>query len=168
MGGRFYRAVTEDKGQCVLEKPKPGVPGDGEPLEPKRICVAPTILQCLIGMAGWDLGHVWIYRTVNEVKAYKVRVEDVFDVVLTDEHWILEDCEFEQLGKYDLEALGVRFDEDDYYSLPGSGPVESIKAMVKYRDHLIRRLGCLVHPLPTIVESFHNAVTLLRRHGVVD
>jgi hypothetical protein len=82
-----------------------------DPLEPvgKRICVAPTIEQCIIAIPYHYGADVTIYRT--EEKELAIEPRDVFDAKVTHEGWLTKATRFIKLGTLDFEeiekALGV-------------------------------------------------------------
>jgi hypothetical protein len=57
----------------------------------KRICVAPTVPQCLAAICFWK-GKLRVYRTMHKHRAAKAMF--VSDQEITDEHWLFEECKF--------------------------------------------------------------------------
>lgn len=66
----------------------------------KRICVSPTIEQCLVAIPYYNREVLSIYRTQKKVMAS--RPKNVFDYTITDEGWILIDTDFIRIGTLDL------------------------------------------------------------------
>lgn len=87
------------------------IPWDGpnavnrDPTEPpgKRICVAPTVEQCLVAIPYHFGATVSIYRTRNKVIAKKPK--DVFDASITDEGWLTRPISFIKIGSLDFEHI---------------------------------------------------------------
>lgn len=75
---------------------------DDEP-EGKRICVAPTIEQCITALPYSLLSEFRIYRTERQVIAKKAR--KVFDAKVTQEAWITTPTVFIKIG--DLHTTDV-------------------------------------------------------------
>ena len=76
--------------------------GEGEP-EGNRICVAPSIEQCITAIP-YHLSQVLnIYRTKEKVKPHPP--EDVFDANVTQEGWLLKTTEFIKIGKLDFQDV---------------------------------------------------------------
>lgn len=85
----------------------------GENIRTKRICVSPSIEQCVLGIDGvsymesssLEVGKSWyVYQTTKKGKPAR-KVQD-FDT--TEEHWIKEETRFEYFGKL------FRFQESDF------------------------------------------------------
>lgn len=106
---RFFHVSSINLGEKAKLTPK--VPetiskGYGEDAVTKRICVSPTVGQCLMGKSGvktvesalddilQECYYVYEIWTQNAIPA-----ENVHDSWLTDEHWILEEMEFTLVGK---------------------------------------------------------------------
>jgi hypothetical protein len=84
-----------------------------ENIRTKRICVSPSIEQCVLGIDGvsymesssLEVGKSWyVYQTTKKGKPAR-KVQD-FDT--TEEHWIKEETRFEYFGKL------FRFQESDF------------------------------------------------------
>lgn len=76
-----------------------------DPTEPagKRICVAPTIEQCIVAIP-YHLGAtISIYRTKNRELA--TQPNDVFDAKVTDEGWFTVPTTFVKIGTLDFEDI---------------------------------------------------------------
>jgi len=75
------------------------------PAEPlgARICVAPTIAQCITAVP-YALGEVFtVYKTKEKVLASKP--DGVFDINVTNEGWLLEPTLFIKLGYLDFQQV---------------------------------------------------------------
>ncbi len=85
----------------------------GENIRTKRICVSPSIEQCVLGIDGinnmefssLEVGKSWyVYKTSKRgIPAKKVQ-----DFETTEEHWIKEETHFDYFGKL------FRFQECDF------------------------------------------------------
>lgn len=78
------------------------------PSEPlgSRICVSPTIEQCIVAIP-YHLGDtIAIYRTVNKVSAKAP--EGVFDKNVTDEGWLEESTDFVKIGMLDFQLVETK------------------------------------------------------------
>lgn len=75
---------------------------DDEP-EGKRICVAPTIEQCLTAIPYFFSDTFAIYRTEKQVIANQPL--NVFDAEITHEGWIQSPTTFVKMGKLNLEDV---------------------------------------------------------------
>ena len=92
-------------GQSVVMKPQ--IPRSAPHFEDRtipRICVSPTIEQCMIGIAGTILKEAlklvkhkdwYIYTTTSWDY---MPAKDVFDHIDTEEHWFLEPTKFQLYG----------------------------------------------------------------------
>lgn len=85
----------------------------GEDIRTKRICVSPSIEQCVLGIDGisymesssLEVGKSWyVYKTNKKGRPAK----KIGDFETTEEHWIKEDTHFEYFGKL------FRFQECDF------------------------------------------------------
>lgn len=74
-----------------------------------RICVAPTIEQCITAIPYW-METLRIYRTEQKVLAKKAL--DVFDSDITDEGWLVEPTVFIKLGTLKLSELYKKLKRD--------------------------------------------------------
>ena len=73
--------------------------GGDEPVG-KRICVAPTIEQCITAIPYSLDTYCSIYRTKQKIKADKP--SGVFDANITHEGWLLSPTTFVKIGKLDF------------------------------------------------------------------
>jgi len=93
---------------------------DDEPDFPK-ICVAPTVPGCLVALpASCWYSMIYVYRTAEPVRS--VKPWDVVDADVTGERWIVEDCDFIQVGKIcakQLKEIRGRVRKDAGYYFPG-------------------------------------------------
>jgi hypothetical protein len=73
--------------------------GGSEPPGP-RICVAPTIEQCLVAVPYSSCGHGFtVYRTKSPVLATRpYPTKDIFDWKVTREGWLLKPTTFIKIG----------------------------------------------------------------------
>lgn len=86
---------------------------NGENYRTKRICVAPSVEKCVLGIDGvenmsgssLEIGESWyVYRT----KKKGVPAKSVLDFETTKEHWIKEETRFEYFGRL------FRIQEEDF------------------------------------------------------
>lgn len=94
-------------GERVFLQPRvPECRSDEECSITKRICVSPTVEQCLLGIQGCDeLYQVdlcdsgwYVYEYKGRTKPKRVTEEMVCDSGITEEHWILKEEPFTFLG----------------------------------------------------------------------
>lgn len=101
---------------------------NGEDYTTKRICVSPTIKQCVLGIDGikniqstsLNVGCSWyVYRTLTK----GLPAETIYDFETTEEHWIDKTERFQYFGRLcrisdsDLAVFKKRkiiFEFDDY------------------------------------------------------
>ena len=92
-------------GQSVVMKPQ--IPRSAPQFEDRtipRICVSPTIEQCMIGISGTILKEAlklikhkdWYIYTTSSWDYMPAK--DVFDHIDTEEHWFLEPTKFQLYG----------------------------------------------------------------------
>lgn len=92
-------------GQSVMMKPQ--IPRSAPQFEDRkipRICISPTIEQCMMGIAGADLKEAlklvkhkdWYIYTTDSWDY--IPAKDVFDHMDTEEHWFLEPTKFTLYG----------------------------------------------------------------------
>lgn len=103
----WYHISTTLKHNSVLLKPYGNVEKAfnrswNEPDTP-RICVAPSIVQCITAVPYYPCTKFTIYRTKNKVKA-KPAV-NVFDANITKEGWIHKPTIFVKIGELDFEDV---------------------------------------------------------------
>jgi hypothetical protein len=75
---------------------------DSEPNTP-RICVAPTIEQCLVAIPYRSVGDYTIYRTKAPKRAARPR--KVYDASVTQEGWLQETTAFIKIGTFPMEEF---------------------------------------------------------------
>jgi len=95
----WYHISTTLKNKYVNLIPWDEVTGmnrSGAEPEGKRICVSPTIEQCLTAIPYYLSQVSTIYRTKSKVKAHKPR--RVFDAQITKEGWLLKPTSFIKIG----------------------------------------------------------------------
>lgn len=77
---------------------------NGEDYTTKRICVSPTIKQCVLGIDGiqniestsLEVGYSWyVYRTLTK----GVPAETIHDFETTEEHWIKKATRLQYFGR---------------------------------------------------------------------
>lgn len=92
-------------GQSVILKPQiPRTALQFEDRKIPRICISPTIEQCMMGIAGADLKEAlkllknkdWYIYTTDSWDY--IPAKDVFDHMDTEEHWFLEPTKFTLYG----------------------------------------------------------------------
>ena len=69
----------------------------------KRICVSPTLEQCLTAVPYGKRDTIYIYRTRSKVKA--IPPVGVFDSAITMEGWITRPTWFDRVGILNLEKI---------------------------------------------------------------
>lgn len=77
-----------------------GLEPDGE-----RICVAPSIEQCITAIPYWYSSWYNIYKTKNKVIAEKPKTKKIFDSHITDEGWIKIPTTFIKMGSINFEDV---------------------------------------------------------------
>lgn len=95
----WYHVSCKYLGEDVIFTPRtPRSMGDNEP-KTRRICVAPTIHQCLgaISLSKYDT-YCHVYYTEGE----PVRAKEVTDAGLTEEHWFLKKTKFKRLASINV------------------------------------------------------------------
>lgn len=85
----------------------------GEEPPGERICVAPTIEQCITAIP-YFLSTLTIYRTEKKVLAKKA--VGVFDSHITDEGWLTEPTTFIKIGTLNLRSLNRKLKEEEIIS----------------------------------------------------
>lgn len=102
----WYHVSTTLRKRTTTLTPWDGVKAvNRDPTEPagKRICVAPTVEQCIVAIP-YHLGAtVSIYRTKDKVMAEKPK--DVFDANVTGEGWITVPTTFVKIGRLNFEDI---------------------------------------------------------------
>lgn len=68
-----------------------------------RICVAPSIEQCITAIPYTLAAHLIIYRTKDKVLA--APPADVFDMFITEEGWIQNTTTFVKIGELDFDYI---------------------------------------------------------------
>jgi hypothetical protein len=87
--------------------------GGYEP-EGERICVAPSIEQCITAIPYTLTNKLTIYRTKSPVKANPPK--DVFDSKITQEGWLLKPTMFVKIGKIDFNDILLEDDDGNVIS----------------------------------------------------
>lgn len=103
---------------------------ESEPLG-KRICVAPSIEQCIVAIP-YDLySIISVYRTKNKVIAKSPN--DIFDSHITQEGWITRPMTFIKLGIIDFEHVAKKLKlEHVPYEMATSGMLTSQEESLKW------------------------------------
>ena len=102
------------------------------PSEPlgARICVAPTIEQCITAIP-YHLGEtIAIYRTKDKVKANKP--VEIFDVNITNEGWLEEPTSFIRIGYLDFQKV------EDSLKIKNVIPQSASSSEPKYSGKVLR------------------------------
>jgi hypothetical protein len=102
----WYHISTTLKKDLEILDPRNNIEGFNRPdHEPNvdRICVAPTLEQCLVSVPYSKSGIFHIYKTKHLVKARKAY--DVFDAFVTGERWIGNSTEFIKIGILKLKDI---------------------------------------------------------------
>lgn len=102
---RYYYHVTESLDYPKINL-KPRKSGTYRSLDewdfPKRICVSPTVWQCLIAIPYEAPCYLTVYRTLRKVIAYKPNREEILDAIPDigniDEHWLIKPTCFTKIG----------------------------------------------------------------------
>jgi hypothetical protein len=102
----WYHVSSTLKKKKELLKPRDNTEGFNRPEhEPniKRICVSPTLEQCLTAIPYSKRDTVFIYRT--NAKVIAKASQEVFDSPITQEGWILKPTWFIKMGVLDFEII---------------------------------------------------------------
>ena len=107
---RYYYHLTESKhwGDNVILHPQDSGCNRGynEPII-SRTCVAPSLFHCLCAIPLRYCRDYKLYRTKTPIRAYYPF--GVYDMIYTQEKWILEPCEFVFVEVFNLP---ITFTED--------------------------------------------------------
>ncbi len=92
------------------------------------MCVAPSVIQCFIATLYAPEKPVFIYRTTRPRKAYDAS-RDVWDAIITGEHWIWPPVPFERVGTVEA-TLAKRIQEPTrfYHKMTGKNASLKIRA----------------------------------------
>lgn len=106
MNLKYYYHLTQKiwPNNIILKPKKIFNKSDDEP-NIHRICVSPTIKECLMALGStlWYKNSIFIFRT-----KYKIKSSPCFGVIdshLTNERWILKPCNFIKIGKIKPNSL---------------------------------------------------------------
>lgn len=104
--------------------------GGTEPLG-KRICVSPSVEQCLTAVP-YYLGSVFsVYRTKTPVKASCPT--DVYDAKVTQEGWLFEPTVFIKIGVLKFKDVEIKLGIDDVIEeAASSANVKSSRKVLKW------------------------------------
>lgn len=95
----YHVSDTLRKDEITLHPRVEGVNRCFEEPEVPRVCVAPSIEQCMTALP-YCLGIMSVYRTKYQVNAVKaINIEDAH---ITEEHWIIRPIKFVKIGILDL------------------------------------------------------------------
>lgn len=96
---RMYHLSLINHGPVLtVGRATPSDPSSKEPATP-RLCVSPTIAQCLGARMFWPYTDVWVYRTEKPVRG--VTPVDVWDACITHERWLLPGQSLQRVSKLD-------------------------------------------------------------------
>jgi len=95
--------LTKKKEKLIPWGTDKGFNRGGDEPEGKRICVAPSIEQCITAVPYALSTEFTIYRTKDKVKAKQA--ENIFDIYVTNEGWIQVPTEFVKIGILDFETV---------------------------------------------------------------
>jgi len=97
---KYYYHITDNEnwGDSILLKPKrDGFNRDSNEPHTPRICVCPTIEQCMIAIY-LSYGYS-VYRTKHKEVAISAK-ERIFDGHITHEHWLKKPTQFIKVGTF--------------------------------------------------------------------
>lgn len=121
---RYYYHVTEEYwGDRKVLKPRSiGCNRDISELNIPRICVAPSIEQCLIAIYISRKYDYCVYRTLNPISDCDIKNPiRISDAYITEEKWIIKKTTFIYLGNISNEAKSF----GDFECLLGDGSRKS-------------------------------------------
>lgn len=110
----WYHVSTTLKNNTIHLIPwgdEDGFNRSGDEPSGNRICVSPTIEQCITAIPYDPFCVLKIYRTKDKVKA--LRPIGVFDSKITKEGWLLEPTTFVLLGRLYLEEIAWKLNLDE-------------------------------------------------------
>jgi len=112
--------------------------GGCEPIG-KRICVTPSIEQCITAVPYVLETKFNIYRTKSKVKAH--RPEDVFDAKVTQEGWLHEPTSFVKIGMINFRDVerGLNVLQVISEAASSSEPRQSGKVLKWWKQACIKR-----------------------------
>lgn len=100
---RLYHCTQDDHGdQLVVGRRVPLVRAAGEPETP-RLCVCPSVPQCVSAVMLWKNQPVRIYRSDRPRKGVTPR--GVWDQVITGERWLIPGHRLELVGEIPVETV---------------------------------------------------------------
>lgn len=118
----FYHLSDQDLGsECLFEPRK--IPYESRIASLKRICVAPSVRQCLMAVGGvrgnYYCKEFFIYKIEIDKTDHALDTEwpktEVDDHALTEEAWILFPRKFEKVGILHREKWGEYDDENKVF-----------------------------------------------------
>jgi len=128
----WYHVSTTLKNKCVKLYPREdGENRSGSEPPGERICVAPTIEQCITAVPYRYSTEFSIYRTKKKVMA--LPPNEVFDMDITDEGWLETPTTFVKLGTLNFEDIEIGLNEDSVIGEAASdGTVDYSKKVLKW------------------------------------
>lgn len=99
----YHVSTTIKENELTLFPREDGDNRSGYEPPGKRICVAPTVEQCITAIPYCLSEECNIYRTKNKVRASAP--EDVFDMNITDEGWLEIPTRFVKVGTLNFEDI---------------------------------------------------------------
>lgn len=129
----WYHVSTTLKNSVELLKPRDNDEGfnrsDSEP-NVRRICVSPSLEQCLTAIPYFHRDTLSVYRTEKKVKA-KSPV-DVFDASVTMEGWIIVPTWFIRIGTLNLNSLDKKLTKGVRSEAATDGCLSSSKSLYRW------------------------------------
>lgn len=93
-----------DKEICLIPKDDSTNRSFEEP-PGKRICVSPTIEQCIVALPYWHHDTYHIYRTKKKTLSKRPPKKSIFDFDITHEGWIDVPTLFVKIGAIDFDKI---------------------------------------------------------------
>lgn len=94
----FYHISDSHTEQTITFKPRKPSSSEGYICSIERICVAPTVEQCLSALCSFENGTWSVYRTKNKFKC-SIKPYRVNDSVISQERWFFESTDFIKVGE---------------------------------------------------------------------
>lgn len=92
-----------------------------------RICVAPSIEQCITALPYCVWKKYYIYRTENKIIASRPLKNAIYDGEITQEGWILEKMNFIKLGSINFDKISAFLIEKNKEMIDESASGDSIE-----------------------------------------
>lgn len=110
----WYHVSTTLRAKEVILTPRDNDSGfnraDDEP-DTLRICVSPSLEQCIIAVPYYYNTIFSVYRTKTKVKAN--RPINVFDSKITQEGWLIKPTTFIKMGTLDIDRMVYKIQNTD-------------------------------------------------------